>query len=215
VPGLDRVLGGGLPRGALIFIVGAPGAGKTILATQTAFRTARAGRRVLFLTALSEPHNKLLEHMRPFAFFDSELIGNGVELLNLQSLLKASTVESVDSIVSAVRRGRVSLAVIDGFGGVSSFLASGATSAEFIYELGAKLSLLDVTVLVTSQTDPRDTPRFPEFTVADGLLALHYERHGSGHRRYLEALKLRGAAHLGGLHTLSITSDGMTCYPQL
>jgi len=34
VPGLDEILGGGIPRGRVVLVVGGPGTGKTILATQ-------------------------------------------------------------------------------------------------------------------------------------------------------------------------------------
>ena len=39
VPNLDRVLGGGLQRGAIVLVVGAPGAGKTMLAQQISFHS--------------------------------------------------------------------------------------------------------------------------------------------------------------------------------
>ena len=57
VPGLDAVLGGGLPRGALALVMGPPGSGKTTLALQIAFAAARARRRVVggvVLTAYAE-----------------------------------------------------------------------------------------------------------------------------------------------------------------
>ena len=83
VPNLDRVLGGGLPRGALVLVVGAPGSGKTTLALQMAFAAARAGRRVLILTALSEPTSKLIGHLRTFTFFDEDLLGDAIQVLSL------------------------------------------------------------------------------------------------------------------------------------
>src|SRR5437764_2008221 len=104
VPGLDQILGGGLPQGSMVFLVGGPGVGKTILAQQLSFQAARAGRPVQFLTTLSEPHDKLLAFLRSFAFFDPEIVGNGIELINLQSLMAASSEETVESIVYAVRK---------------------------------------------------------------------------------------------------------------
>ena len=73
VPGLDEVLGGGIPRAASMLVVGSPGSGKTTLAAQIGVTTARAGRQVLILTALSEASNKLIDHLRSYRFFDDQL----------------------------------------------------------------------------------------------------------------------------------------------
>ncbi|MDQ3068074.1 MAG: AAA family ATPase, partial [Actinomycetota bacterium] len=40
VPELDLILGGGVPVGSLVVLAGAPGTGKTILATQICFAAA-------------------------------------------------------------------------------------------------------------------------------------------------------------------------------
>jgi circadian clock protein KaiC len=214
VPGLDVVLGGGLSRGGMYFFVGAPGTGKTVLTFEIAVHTARAHGPVLFLTALSEPHNKLLRHMRTFPFFDADLIGAGFELVNLQGLMAASMEATVETIVSTAHRSQAVLVAVDGFSSLGGFMETEHAARDFLYDLGAKLGLLNVTLLVTFQADPREAARSPEFTAADGLLALFYERHGAGHRRYLEVLKLRGASHLDGLHSVTINSDGLACYPQ-
>jgi len=47
---LDRVLGGGLVPGAAILLAGEPGVGKSTLLLEVAARTAREGRRVLYVT---------------------------------------------------------------------------------------------------------------------------------------------------------------------
>src|SRR5690348_12068215 len=84
VPHLDQVLGGGVPRGGLVLIMGVPGSGKTTIASQIAFAAARAGKKVLLLTAISEPTNKLLAHLASFTFFDRELVGGPIQVLSLQ-----------------------------------------------------------------------------------------------------------------------------------
>jgi len=47
---LDRVLGGGLVRGAVVLLAGEPGVGKSTLLLEAAARTAAGGRRVLLVT---------------------------------------------------------------------------------------------------------------------------------------------------------------------
>src|SRR5688500_12337810 len=88
VAGLDTVLGGGLPARALVFVVGVPGAGKTVLASQLLFHAARNGTPALILTAFSEGHVKLIEHVRSFAFFDEQVLGGKLTILSLHALLE-------------------------------------------------------------------------------------------------------------------------------
>ena len=46
-------------------MVGAPGAGKTMLGQQIGFHHARQGEPTLYLTGYSETHDKLVAHNRP------------------------------------------------------------------------------------------------------------------------------------------------------
>src|SRR6476646_1290182 len=85
--GLDLVLGGGLPEGAMIVVAGPPGSGKTILAQQICFANATAEHKALYYTTWSEPHDKLVRHLEPFAFFDGDALGESVEFLHLAELI--------------------------------------------------------------------------------------------------------------------------------
>ena len=73
---LDLVLGGGLARGSLVIVAGPPGSGKTILAQQICFANATAEHKALYYTTWSEPHDKLVRHLEPFAFFDADTLGD-------------------------------------------------------------------------------------------------------------------------------------------
>ncbi|HEX2924525.1 MAG TPA: ATPase domain-containing protein [Chloroflexota bacterium] len=78
VPGLDRVLHGGLrPRG-LHIVGGLPGTGKTTLAQQISYHHAQSGGRVLYLVALSETAERLVGHARAFSFFDPAMVAHRV-----------------------------------------------------------------------------------------------------------------------------------------
>src|SRR3712207_4731805 len=86
IPGLDAVLNGGLTRRALTLIVGAPGAGKTVLASHILFNAVRTGMKALVVTAYSEGNEQYIEHMRSFGFFDPTLVGDAVQIFTLTSM---------------------------------------------------------------------------------------------------------------------------------
>ena len=83
ISGLDAVLGGGLSRRALGLIIGAPGAGKTVLASHILFNAARAGMKALIVTAYSEGNEQYIEHIRAFDFFDPALVPETVQIFTL------------------------------------------------------------------------------------------------------------------------------------
>ena len=64
VPGLDEILGGGLPEYSFNLIVGPPGSGKTTLAHQIMFALATSERPALFFTVLGEPPLKMLRYRK-------------------------------------------------------------------------------------------------------------------------------------------------------
>jgi circadian clock protein KaiC len=212
VPGLDAVLGGGLQRGALVLLAGPAGSGKTTLAGQIAFNAARAGRRVLLLTALSEPSDKLLTHLRSFAFYDEDAVGDTVRVLSLQQFLPQGLTATTEDVRALVRQAPADLVVLDGFGGVAP---DAREAREFLYALGTTLAVLGATAIITSEAAPRDAGPYPAAAPADVLLGIHYGLFGVRHRRRIEAIKVRGGAPLPGLHSLHVDGSGVTIEPRL
>ncbi len=212
---LDQVLGGGVTRGALVLVLGAPGSGKTALAGQIAFATARAGRPVLLLTALSEATSKLVTHLRGFTFFDESLLGGLIQVLSLQTALRQGLDATKDAVVDMVRSQKPHLVVLDGFQAVRGSLNDLQHARRFLYELSTTLHTLGVTLLVTSEITPRDPTFFPESTAADVIVGLHFRVAGVRHYRGLEIIKAREAAPLPGIQTLLLGLEGVHIAPQL
>jgi circadian clock protein KaiC len=215
VPHLDDLLGGGLPRGALGLIVGPPGSGKTTIAAQMAVVAAQAGRKVLILTAFSEPVTKLIVHLRTLRFFDDALLGTQLHIFSLTQLLPQGLDVTADELRTLLRRERYSLVVLDGFRGVQAAGGDEQRARHFLYTMGAALDLLQATMLVTSEAEPRDAALYPEATTADVLLGVHYGLIGLRERRAIEVIKVRGLAKLPGLHALTLTAEGVAIYPRL
>src|SRR5262249_27636044 len=145
VPRLKDVLGGDIPRGSLVIIVGPPGSGKTTLANQIASATARSGRRALVVTALSEPTDKLIAHLRTFAFFDDALVGGPLRFISMQQFLPQGLEAMGEELVALARRERAEMVVLDGFRGIRGSETNSAEARQFLYEVGTRLGVFGVT----------------------------------------------------------------------
>src|SRR5512132_4239761 len=84
VPGLDQILGGGLPEFSFNLIAGAPGAGKTTLAQQIMFALAGQERTAIYFTVVGEPPLKMLRYQQQFTFFDVNQVNESIRFVNLR-----------------------------------------------------------------------------------------------------------------------------------
>ncbi len=215
VPQLDRVLGGGLPQGALAIILGPPGSGKTTLASQIAFAAAHRGQQSLLLTTLSEPTTKLLDHLRSYSFFAPELVGKAVQIFSLQQFMTQGKPVTSQEIVTAVHQTRANIVILDGFQGMRGMELDFMATRQLLYDLGTRLSLRGTTTLVTTEADPRDPSLFPEMTTGDALIGLYFTLQGVRALRSMEVLKVRGRAPLPGRHSLMLNADGVHIFPRM
>ena len=116
VPGLDEVLGGGIPEFAFNIIAGSPGTGKTTLAQQIIFANATDQRPAIYFTVLGEPPVKMLRYQQQFEFFDVDRVGRDVHFLNLSREVLERDLDAVlDRISNEVERLNPSVVVVDSF----------------------------------------------------------------------------------------------------
>src|SRR6188474_3873808 len=87
VPGLDEILGGGLPEFSFNIIAGTPGCGKTTLAHQVVFANATASKPALYFTVLGEPALKMLRYQQQHSFFDPAKLNKSIRFINLSHVV--------------------------------------------------------------------------------------------------------------------------------
>src|SRR5512140_3458131 len=95
VPGLDEILGGGLPEFSFNLIAGAPGSGKTTLAQQIMFALAGPDRPALYFTVVGEPPLKMLRYQQQFSYFDVSRVNQSIRYVNLSQDLVNGTLEKL------------------------------------------------------------------------------------------------------------------------
>src|ERR1700675_4785402 len=116
VPGLDEILGGGLPEYSFNIIAGAPGSGKTTLAHQIMFTNATPERPALYFTVLGEPAIKMLRYQQQFTFFDQAKMDGSIRFINLSQIVLDQDLGAVlAEIIKEVEASRASVVVVDSF----------------------------------------------------------------------------------------------------
>jgi len=216
VPGLDEILGGGLPEYSFNIIAGAPGGGKTTLAHQFLFANATAERPALFFTVLGEPAIKMLRYQQQFEFFDPAKLGTAVRFVNLSQVVLDNDLDVVlAEIIREVEAVGPAVVVVDSFRTVVRKAAGGTGDAElqgFVQRLALHLTSWQATTFLIGEYTEGEIRDNPVFTVADGLLWLSQKVERNSIVRKLQVMKLRGQASVPGLHTFRITADGVEAF---
>ncbi|MFJ7142900.1 MAG: RAD55 family ATPase [Pseudomonas protegens] len=216
VPGLDEVLGGGLPEFSFNLIAGPPGCGKTTLAHQMMFALATPERPALFFTVLGEPPLKMLRYQQQFDFFDSAAINQSIHYINLADDTQAGDLNEVlRRIVSEVQAHSPGLVFVDSFRSV--VLASQTQDNPnnnlplFVQQLGMLMTTWQATTFLIGEYF-NETDTNPVFTVADGLIWLRQSVQRNSMVRKMEVMKMRGQPTLPGLHTFRIATSGVRVF---
>ncbi|HZX71759.1 MAG TPA: ATPase domain-containing protein [Rhodanobacter sp.] len=213
VPGLDDVLGGGLPEFSFNLLAGPPGCGKTTLAHQMMFALATPQRSAIYFTVLGEPPLKMLRYQQQFEFFDDKAINQTVHFVSLSDDMVAGGLKQVlRRIVDEVEGRSPALVFVDSFRSVmQSSAAEGKMFLDlqhFVQQLGMLMTSWQATTFLIGEYF-NEADANPVFTVADGLIWLRQSVQRNSMVRKLEVRKMRGQPTLPGLHTFRIDAAGM------
>jgi circadian clock protein KaiC len=219
VPGLDTLLGGGLPEFSFNLLAGTPGSGKTTLAHQIMFALANNERRALFFTVLGESPLKMLRYQQQFSFFDPEKLNQSIRFVNLAAdLLDGNFDRVLARINQEVQAFGPSLVFVDSFRSVAQSARSMdgglAGLQHFVQQLGMQMTSWQATTFLIGEYLAPEAESSPVFTVADGIIWLSQLVHREAMVRKISVVKMRGQAQSPGVHTFRINDDGVAVFPR-
>ncbi|MDX9972341.1 MAG: ATPase domain-containing protein [FCB group bacterium] len=216
VPGMDEILGGGLPEYSFNIIAGSPGTGKTTLAHQIIFANATPEKPVLYFTVLGEPAVKMLRYQQQYRFFDAEKLNTAIRFINLSQVVLDKDLSAVmDEIAREVEATRPAIVVVDSFRTVLRKVPAVANEMElqgFVQRLALHLTSWQATTFLIGEYGEGEMRDNPIFTVADGLIWLYQSVERNSIVRKLQIMKLRGQASVPGLHTFRIDDAGLQAF---
>ena len=224
VPGLDGLVGGGLPRRRLYLLHGEPGTGKTTLALQFLKAGAAVGERGLYIT-LSETEEELR------AVADSH--GWSLDQLNLFELTRVQSPTAADAqytlfhpaevelsetmaeILSEVERTQPKRVVFDSLSEMRLLARDALRYRRQVLALKQFFAGRDCTVMLLDDGSA-DRGDLQIRSIAHGVIDLEMVTPTYGaERRRLRIAKLRGLRYRGGYHDFRIETGGVRVFPRL
>lgn len=208
VPGLDDMMGGGLPSGYSLLVAGPSGSGKTTLATAfltEGVRVGEPGILVAFEQMPSQSMTRTLDHM---------VRAGKIGLINTRAL-DLSIDETVSHVLALIHQMKATRVVIDSLSGFELAVAPYFREdfRESLFRMVAVLSNLGVTTVMTSELEDRYTDlRFSPYEssfLTDAIIVQRYIEIQSRMKRVMAVIKVRGSAHSDELRQFEITNEGI------
>jgi circadian clock protein KaiC len=210
VPGLDELLGGGIPAGDATLVMGPSGAGKTIFSLRYVADGLTRDERCLYIT-FQDSAGQLVGMAAAFGWDFEQARADG--LLAIEHVPMGTL--DLDVLVSVIRRnlgdGQIRRVVIDSLAEMVFAAREGDRFPAFLRSLNGLIRSFGASLMVTSETTtlgPIEDPLSGLMFLFHNVIQIRYVEQPAAVGRVLNILKMRNSPHDTGIYLCIITSDG-------
>jgi len=212
IKSFDKLCGKGFIENSVNLLVGGPGAGKTIFATQFLLEGCKRGETGVYVT-FEEDKEKFYSHMASLGWdlrkYEKE--GDFIFLKYMPEQIKkmisegGGTIESLMTEISAKRL------VIDSITSFSMLYKTEFSKKEAALKLFHMISKWGCTTLLTEQEQVNHSAiNLTLSSEADSVILLYHDKVRMRRTRGIEILKMRGTNHPKTTCHFNITKNGIT-----
>lgn len=215
IHGLDEILLGGLKRGNIMLVEGAPGTGKTTLGLEFIYRGIAEHDEPGLIVSFELSPDKLLRDATGFGWDFRKLEAGGkLRMIYTSPLVLLQELQSHDGVlITEIRKAKAKRLLLDGLTPLKLFgeLFNGRPFRDSLHLLVESLQREALTAMLTREAPESDEARGGEVSheafVCDTVITLRREEMGRGQSRSITIAKSRGQNFIAGRHTLRIEPE--------
>ncbi len=212
VKGLDEMIGGGIPQGHSVAVIGSFGTGKTTLAMQFIWEGLKNGEKCIFMS-LEEDEESIMKTADSFGWKFNEHIDKNLLLIKLEPEDVKSSVSRLEGeIPETIREFGATRIAIDSVSLITMLFNDDEERRKALFKLSRSIKESGATSVFTAEVDPKNPvvsrDGLVEYVV-DGVILLSFQEEGNMLMLTLRVLKMRRTKHSREVKPYRITDHGI------
>lgn len=213
IEGLDEMLGGGIPEGHVVAVVGSFGTGKTTFGLQFINEGLEKGENGIYIS-LEEDVESIIETAKSFGWdFSRHMEENRLAIFKIEPGDAATAVKKIQNefpdYISSFEAKRL---VLDSASLLTMTFDSRKDARANLFRLAKMVKTAGATAIFTAEADPHNpetsSDGIVEYT-ADGVILLSYAKSGGEVQLSVRVVKMRRTEHMRAVKPYVITNSGI------